>query len=71
MAEIMVTVRLEVGKLNMREWGKTYRIIYNSNVYYIPIKSVEKKYNGRFVDLEMPKWMAQQKELTDYVVAEY
>lgn len=71
MAETMVTVRLEVSKLNMREWGQTYRIMYLSEVYYLPIASVEKKYNGAFVDLEMPKWLASQKELTDYVVAEY
>ena len=65
----MVTVRIEYQ--HFQKSDKAYRFEIDNEIIWLPKGSVEISVNGKFQDLEMPKWLATQKGLEDYIVAEY
>ena len=65
----MVTVRIEYQ--HFQQSDKAYRFEIDNKIVWLPKGSVKINVNGKFRDLEMPKWLATQKGLEDYIVAEY
>lgn len=66
---MQVTIRIE--KYHYQTSQKAYRFNVNGRIVWLPIGSVKITENGKFQDIDMPKWMASQKGLDDYIVAEF
>lgn len=64
-----VTVRIEYQ--HFQQSGKAYLFKINGENVWLPKGSVTVTANKGFQDLDMPKWLATQKGLDDYIVAEY
>lgn len=64
-----VTVRIPYQ--HFQQSDKAYRFNLNNEVVWLPKASVTITVNGVFQDLDMPKWLATQKGLEDFIVAEY
>ena len=69
MSEIKVTVRIPYQHYQQSE--KAYRFNINNEIVWLPKAAVTITPNNGFQDLDMPKWLASQKDLSDFIVAEY
>ncbi len=69
MSEIKVTVRIPYQ--HFQQSASAYRFNIGGEIIWLPKKSVEITANNGFQDLDMPKWLAMQKDLGDFIVAEY
>lgn len=50
---------------------KSYRFDVDGNVIFLPVASVELRENGKFIDVDMPKWMAVKNKLSGLVISEF
>ena len=69
MSETKVTVRIPYQ--HFQQSANAYRFTIDGEIIWLPKNSVEISVNGGFQDLDMPKWLAMQKDLGDFIVAEY
>ena len=64
-----VTVRIQYQ--HYQQTDKAIRLELHGEIIWIPKGSIEISVNNGFQDIEMPSWLAIQKGLEDYIVAEY
>lgn len=73
MAEITCTIRLEENTTVVDTVGKSYKVVMKGHSpVFFPCSITQVKGNGKFVDIDVPKWfVSKNKFLEVYVVAEY
>lgn len=71
MSEKLCTVRFD-KPVKWEERGKAYRIETDTgDVVYFPIASTELTEHDRFLDADLPSWIAKKNGMSDLIVAEY
>lgn len=69
--EKYVTVRIDYQLYEDDPNKQAYPFVVGGEKVWLPKGSVKVTPNGKFLDLDMPQWLANNKGLKEEVVAEY